>query len=93
MGKLLLFFLTNCSFTAIWQVTALEATVSRGGKITVMDVESLTEMLMANLVKLDEIVVDGDLKLQRRVQVFLDLLLLLNLNLMLHPVVIIIPYH
>ncbi len=58
-----------------------------------MDVESLTEMLMANLVKLDEIVVDGDLKLQRRVQVFLDLLLLLNLNLMLHPVVIIIPYH
>ena len=58
-----------------------------------MDVESLTEMLMANLVKLDEIVVDGDLKLQRRVQVFLDLLLLLNLNLMLHLVVIIIPYH
>ncbi|GMY30204.1 BAG family molecular chaperone regulator 1-like [Fagus crenata] len=51
------------------QVTALEATVSRGGKITVMDVESLTEMLMANLVKLDEIVVDGDLKLQRRVEV------------------------
>ncbi|KAL4602704.1 hypothetical protein ACB092_10G073500 [Castanea dentata] len=52
------------------QVTALEAKVSRGGKVTKMDVESLTEMLMTKLVKLDEIVsVEGDLKLQRKAQV------------------------
>ncbi|KAK9984463.1 hypothetical protein SO802_033988 [Lithocarpus litseifolius] len=52
------------------QVTALEAKVSRGGKVTKMDVESLTEMLMTKLVKLDEIVsVEGDFKLQRKAQV------------------------
>lgn len=49
----------------------MEAKVSRGGKVTKMDVESLTEMLMTMLVKLDEIVsVDGDLKLQRKAQVY-----------------------
>ncbi|KAF3973444.1 hypothetical protein CMV_003138 [Castanea mollissima] len=54
----------------VGQVTALEAKVSRGGKVTKMDVESLTEMLMTKLVKLDEIVsVEGDLKLQRKAQV------------------------
>ena len=36
-----------------------------------MDVESLTEMLMTKLVELDEIVsVEGDLKLQRKAQVY-----------------------
>jgi len=50
----------------------LEAKVSRGGKVTKMDVESLTEMLMTKLVKLDEIVsVEGDFKLQRKAQVYL----------------------
>lgn len=49
----------------------MEAKVSRGGKVTKMDVESLTEMLMTKLVKLDEIVsVEGDLKLQRKAQVY-----------------------
>lgn len=49
----------------------MEAKVSRGGKVTKMDVESLTEMLMTKLVELDEIVsVEGDLKLQRKAQVY-----------------------
>jgi hypothetical protein len=40
-----------------------------------VDVDDLTEMFMAKLVKLDGVLVEGDLKLQRRVQVFLVLLL------------------
>lgn len=51
------------------QVTALQATASRGGEVSEMDVDNLTELLMANLVKLDGVVAEGDLKLQRRMQV------------------------
>ncbi|XP_068316810.1 BAG family molecular chaperone regulator 1-like [Pyrus communis] len=51
------------------QVTSLETTASAGGKVSETDVEKLTELLMMKLIKLDGTVADGDLKLQRRVQV------------------------
>ncbi|KAL6181924.1 hypothetical protein ACLB2K_048572 [Fragaria x ananassa] len=49
------------------QVTALEAAASKGGKVVEKDVENLTELLMMRLIKLDGIIAEGDLKLQRRV--------------------------
>lgn len=51
------------------QVTALEATASRGVKIAEVDAENLIEMLMSKLIQLDGIVAEGDLKMQRRMQV------------------------
>lgn len=51
------------------QVTDLEATASTVGKAVEKEVENLTELLMMKLIKLDGIVADGDLKLQRRVLV------------------------
>ncbi|XWS16643.1 hypothetical protein CRYUN_Cryun34aG0108700 [Craigia yunnanensis] len=47
------------------QVKALESTGSRGGKVQQMDVDNLTGLLMTSLVKLDELVVIGDLRLQK----------------------------
>ncbi|XVF23140.1 hypothetical protein REPUB_Repub13aG0012100 [Reevesia pubescens] len=47
------------------QVKALETTVCKGGKVQKMDVDNLTGLLMTSLVKLDELVVIGDLKLQK----------------------------
>lgn len=47
----------------------LESVVSKGGKVAEKDVVSLTEQLMNHLVKLDEIMVDGDLKPRRTMQV------------------------
>lgn len=44
---------------------------SRGGKIAEVDVENLIEMLMSRLIQLDGIVAEGDLKMQRRIQVFI----------------------
>ncbi|QCD81184.1 hypothetical protein DEO72_LG2g1508 [Vigna unguiculata] len=55
------------------KVAALEADASRGGIITELDVETLTENLMRTLIALDEIYGDGELKLQRREQT-LDML-------------------
>ncbi|XP_031253454.1 BAG family molecular chaperone regulator 2-like [Pistacia vera] len=46
------------------QVTVLEASASRGERIT----DNLIGMLMTELVKLDEIAIEGDLKLQKRMQ-------------------------
>ncbi|KAG2677389.1 hypothetical protein I3760_12G095800 [Carya illinoinensis] len=51
------------------QLTALETTASRGGQVSKMDVENLTEIFMEKLVKLDGIVAEGDLKMPRMVQV------------------------
>ncbi|XWS20683.1 hypothetical protein CRYUN_Cryun31cG0124100 [Craigia yunnanensis] len=48
------------------QVKALETTVSRGGKVQLKDVNNLTGLLMTSLVKLDELAVIGDLRLQKR---------------------------
>ncbi|KAL9387119.1 hypothetical protein Peur_020243 [Populus x canadensis] len=50
------------------KVTSLETTTSKGGKVAEKDVDGLTEILMAKLVALDGIFVEGDLKLQKRMQ-------------------------
>lgn len=47
----------------------MEAAASTGGVIAELDVESLTENLMRILITLDEIYLEGELKLQRREQV------------------------
>jgi hypothetical protein len=51
------------------QVSALETIVAKGGKVVDADVVTLTEALMNELVKLDSIAAEGDVKVQRRVQV------------------------
>ncbi|KAF7828316.1 BAG family molecular chaperone regulator 1-like isoform X1 [Senna tora] len=51
------------------QVGALEESGRKGGIIAEMEVDELTENLMGILIKLDGIVAEGDLKLQRREQV------------------------
>ncbi|KAG1354591.1 BAG family molecular chaperone regulator 2 [Cocos nucifera] len=50
------------------QVSALETVISKGGRVAEKDVVNLTELLMTQLVKLDGVVADGDLKLQKRMQ-------------------------
>lgn len=70
------------------QVIALETIISKGGKVVETDVLSLIEKLMNQLIKLDGIMVDGDVKLQRKMQVkrvqkyveTLDLLKIKNCN-------------
>ncbi|XP_057950615.1 BAG family molecular chaperone regulator 1 isoform X1 [Malania oleifera] len=52
------------------QVSALESMISKGGKVAETDVFSLIELLMNQLLKLDGIIADGDVKLQRKMQVF-----------------------
>ncbi|CAL5364341.1 unnamed protein product [Camellia sinensis] len=51
------------------QVSALESVISRGGKVVEKDVLNLTELLMNQLLKLDGIIGDGDVNLQRKMQV------------------------
>lgn len=43
-----------------------------GKKVTETLLLSLIEMLMTQLIKLDGITADGDLKLQRRMQVYIN---------------------
>lgn len=50
------------------KVSALETIVSKGGKVVEADLVTLTEALMSELLKLDAIVADGDVKAQRRIQ-------------------------
>uniref|UniRef100_A0A0D9XFU0 Ubiquitin-like domain-containing protein n=1 Tax=Leersia perrieri TaxID=77586 RepID=A0A0D9XFU0_9ORYZ len=50
------------------KVTALEGIVAKGGKVVDADVVTLTEALMNELVKLDAIAADGEVKVQRRIQ-------------------------
>ncbi|CAK9187211.1 unnamed protein product [Ilex paraguariensis] len=50
-------------------VSALETVISRGGKVAENEMLKLTELLMNQLVKLDGIYTDGDVKLQRKMQV------------------------
>lgn len=67
----------------IEQVSALESVISKGGKVAEKQVVNLTELLMNELLKLDGIVADGDVKLQRRLQVnmrFIELLTFIFLN-------------
>lgn len=50
-------------------MSALQAIVGKGGKVVEADVVALTEALMTELVKLDAIAADGEVKAQRRLQV------------------------
>lgn len=50
------------------QVSNMESIISKGGKVAEKDVLSLTELLMNQLLKLDGIFADGDVKLQRKMQ-------------------------
>lgn len=52
------------------QVSDLESVISKGGKVAENDVLNLIELLMTQLIKLDGIIADGDVKLQRTMQVF-----------------------
>ncbi|KAK0595164.1 hypothetical protein LWI29_004128 [Acer saccharum] len=51
------------------QVSAFESIITKGGKVAEKDVLNLIEMLMNQLLKLDGITADGDVKLQRKMQV------------------------
>lgn len=50
-------------------MSALESVISKGGKVAEKNVLNLIELLMNQLLKLDGIMVDGDVKLQRKMQV------------------------
>ena len=50
-------------------MSALESIISKGGKVAEKDVLNLIELLMNQLLKLDGIMADGDVKLQRKMQV------------------------
>ncbi|OMO97909.1 Ubiquitin [Corchorus olitorius] len=52
------------------QVSALETIITKGGKVAEKDVLNLIELLMNQLLKLDGIMADGDVKLQRKMQVY-----------------------
>lgn len=51
------------------RVSAMESVISRGGKMPETEVLALIELLMNQLLKLDGIIADGDVKLQRKMQV------------------------
>ncbi|KAG6429524.1 hypothetical protein SASPL_107576 [Salvia splendens] len=51
------------------QVSSLETVISKGGKVVDKDLVNLIELLMNQLLKLDGVVADGDVKLQRKMQV------------------------
>ncbi|XP_061359855.1 BAG family molecular chaperone regulator 1-like isoform X2 [Gastrolobium bilobum] len=51
------------------QVSVLESIISKGGKVADTDVLSLIELLMNQMLKLDGVMADGDVKLQRKIQV------------------------
>ncbi|KAM3375985.1 BAG family molecular chaperone regulator 3 isoform X1 [Capsicum galapagoense] len=51
------------------QVSALESVISKGGKVVEKDVINLTELLMNQLLLLDGIIAEGDIKVQRKNQV------------------------
>lgn len=50
-------------------MSALESVINKGGKVAETNVLTLIELLMSQLVKLDGIMADGDVKLQRKMQV------------------------
>ncbi|KAI9112071.1 hypothetical protein K1719_016967 [Acacia pycnantha] len=51
------------------RVSAFDSIISKGGKVAESDVLGLVELLMNQLLKLDSIIADGDVKLQRKMQV------------------------
>lgn len=50
-------------------MSAFESIISKGGKVVEKDLVNLTESLMNQLLRLDGIDADGDVKLQRKLQV------------------------
>lgn len=52
-----------------FQVSALESAISKGGRVAEKQLVDATELLMTELIKLDAIEVDGEVKLQRKMQV------------------------
>lgn len=50
-------------------MSALEAIISKGKRVAEVNLLTLTELLMNELLKLDAIMADGDVKLQRQMQV------------------------
>ncbi|KAJ8637074.1 hypothetical protein MRB53_011341 [Persea americana] len=50
------------------QVSALESVISKGGKVVENDVLNLIELLMTQLIKLDGVIAEGDVKLQWKMQ-------------------------
>ncbi|XP_071686327.1 BAG family molecular chaperone regulator 2-like [Rutidosis leptorrhynchoides] len=51
------------------QVVAVESIISKGGKVAEKMISNLIELLMNQLLKLDEIKIDGDVNLQKQKQV------------------------
>lgn len=51
------------------QVSALESVISKGKKVAENDLLNLIELLMTQLIKLDGVIAEGDVKLQRKMQV------------------------
>ncbi|KAI3749031.1 hypothetical protein L6452_12549 [Arctium lappa] len=51
------------------QVSAFESVISKGGKVAEKTLLNLIELLMNQLLKLDGIMAEGDVKLQRKMQV------------------------
>lgn len=61
-------------------MSALESIITKGGKVAEKDVLNLIEFLMNQLLKLDGIMADGDVKLQRKMQVIFLIFYIFNLN-------------
>ncbi|VVB15671.1 unnamed protein product [Arabis nemorensis] len=51
------------------RVSAFEMVIKKGGKVAEKDLVTMIELLMNELIKLDGIVAEGDVKLQRKMQV------------------------
>jgi len=51
------------------QVSAFETVINKGGKVEEKSLVNLIEMLMNQLLRLDAIIADGDVKLKRKLQV------------------------
>lgn len=58
-------------------MSALETIVNKGQKVVETDVIRLTELLMNELLKLDAIVAEGDIKEKRKFQVFISFFFLI----------------
>lgn len=52
-----------------FQVSALESVISKGGRVAEKQLVDANELLMTELIKLDGIEADGEVKLQRKMQV------------------------
>ncbi|KAL2902359.1 BAG family molecular chaperone regulator 3 [Bienertia sinuspersici] len=53
----------------VCQITSMESVIYKGGSVTEKELLALIELFMAQLIKLDGIVADGDVKLKRKTQV------------------------